>query len=334
MHFRQQPNPNSHSPNGPFGPLLPFLLLLATTILNPQPAAAQTKDTCRVGMYLISLYDLDFPNESFTSDLWIWFLYRNDSLKPLETVEVAESKKHEFLLPDSEKKGEFNWATMKCKATIRQAWNIDDFPFDTQVLKLTLESADADTSDLTYVADSGNSALDSAVELSGWVIKSFTVKPGVRTYRTTYGDPELKSTSSYATVIGTIVLKRIGVPLFLKSFTGVYVAFLIAIMGFFVGPGELDPRLGLSVGALFATVGNKYIVDGILPDTTTFTLVDSIHMVTFLVILITVVLAVIAYGMMKRGKIDQARRFDRWSSVVLCGLYLFFNVYAVYATAS
>jgi hypothetical protein len=39
-------------------------------------------------------------------------------------------------------------------------------------------------------------------------------------------------------------------------------------------PDGIDSRFGLSVGSLFAVIGNKYIIDSSLPESTSFTLVD------------------------------------------------------------
>lgn len=59
-----------------------------------------------------------------------------------------------------------------------------------------------------------------------------------------------------------------------------YIAFLISVISFTIQVQELEPRFGLPVGGLFATVGNKYIIDSILPETSAFTLVDTLHTLT------------------------------------------------------
>ena len=64
--------------------------------------------------------------------------------------------------------------------------------------------------------------------------------------------------------------------LFMKIFIGMYIAFLIAIISFTPHPSELEPRFGLPVGGLFAAVGNKYIIDSLLPESSSFTLVDTL----------------------------------------------------------
>jgi hypothetical protein len=54
--------------------------------------------------------------------------------------------------------------------------------------------------------------------------------------------------------------------------------FIFMLMG-------IDSRFGLSVGSLFAVIGNKYIIDSALPESSSFTLVDLLHGITLFFIL-------------------------------------------------
>jgi hypothetical protein len=58
-------------------------------------------------------------------------------------------------------------------------------------------------------------------------------------------------------------------------FLGMYVAFLIAYACFYIHAHNIDSHFGLSVGALFAVIGNKHVIDSSLPETTTFNLVET-----------------------------------------------------------
>jgi len=58
-------------------------------------------------------------------------------------------------------------------------------------------------------------------------------------------------------------------------------------MVFFFDETEIGTRFSLLVGAMFAAVANKYIVDSFLPMSVGFTLVDGIHVITFVYILLS-----------------------------------------------
>jgi hypothetical protein len=214
-------------------------------------------------------------------------------------------------------------------ATLKQAWDVGDFPFDQQRLKIVVEDANTDTSALVYLVDSLHSRIDPEVTLFNWKITSFRFEPRTMTYRTNYGDPALSGNSSYPAAVAYITLKREGLGLFFKLFTGVYVAFLIAIVVFFIDPIEVDPRFGLSVGAIFAVVGNKYIVDSALPDTATFTLVDKIHVITFVYILFSVVLSVFSLRLYKDEKIRLSKKLDLYSFWLLTITFVLINAWYI-----
>ncbi|MBI3884070.1 MAG: hypothetical protein HY305_07690, partial [Sphingobacteriales bacterium] len=87
---------------------------------------------------------------------------------------------------------------------------------------------------------------------------------------------------------------------------------------------------GLGVGALFAVVGNKYIIDSSLPESTTYTLVDTLHGLTLLFIFAVITTSVYSLKLIKNNQVDKANRFDRVMAMGLLLLYLGLNAYYIY----
>jgi len=266
-------------------------------------------DTVKVGVFFTSIYDLNFAEKSFTADFWIWYNYRNDSINPLESIEIANAKEFEFTSADVEKVGNVNWATHKCKAELKKEWNLANFPFDKQEFHVEIEDAIYDSEQLVYLADVANSKYDKSIQLDEWKIKTFKVEETKKTYETTYGNPELNGTSSYPGIKASFVLERDGVGLFFKLFIGIYVAYLISLSVFFMGP-ENPERFGMIVGALFAGVANKYIVESLMPQTVMLTLPDKIHNLTFIYIIFHLVITVFAFRLSVKEKIKLGWRVD------------------------
>ena len=185
--------------------------LLAIGLLSKsiaQTEEATVPDTVKVGVFFTSVYDLNLAEKSFTADLWIWYNYRNDSINPLESVEISNAKEFEFQSDDIEKINNINWATHKCKATVKKEWNLKNFPFDKQELYVEIEDAIYDTEQLIYVADVANSKYDKNIKLDEWQIKSFKIEQMHKTYETTYGNPGLEGTSDYPGIKASFVLER------------------------------------------------------------------------------------------------------------------------------
>ncbi len=280
------------------------------------------KDTVKVGIYVTSIYNLGFAQNDFGMDFWIWYIYKDSTLTPMNTTEIvnAESEVDEY--PTTEKKDRVFWATHKRTAMIKKNWDIQRFPLDGQTLDVIIEETDMDTSQLVYVADTANSKIDKSVTLNGWKISDFKLVPSIYTYNTTYGDPTLKGNSSYARLFISTKIDRESKNIFLKLFLGLYVAFLIALSVFFLDGAEIGARTSLAVGALFASVGNKYIVDSSMPDHSSFTIVDKIHDITFALILISIVFSIVSNGIVRGGDHKKAKRFDLICAAGLTVAYL------------
>ena len=98
---------------------------------------------------------------------------------------------------------------------------------------------------------------------------------------------------------------------------------------FYIHPDGIDSRFGLSVGSLFAVIGNKYIIDSSLPESTSFTLVDTLHGVTLFFIFLIVTATAISLKLVKERKEKEARRFDMIVAQVVLLLYVIINIYFI-----
>ncbi len=303
-----------------------------TPASNFEPGTSNLKpDTVKIGAFINDIYDINLSEQSFSVQFWVWFNYRNPELKPLETLEAPNAKSLETGLDFTEQKDGIVWAGKKVEAVIKKDWDIRRFPFDEQVMSIELEESNLDVESMVYVADRENTKLDPNLQLTNWIIDSFKISAGTKKYATTYGDPTLAEGSEYPRATLQIFIRRQSWGLFFSLFTGLYVAFFISSLVFFIDPIEVDPRFGLSVGGLFAAVGNKYIVDSILPQSTTFTLVDKLHILTYLFLLLCIVLSVISLRIWKNGKEITSARFDRRAYIGIVTLYLAINAWLIFA---
>jgi hypothetical protein len=309
-----------------------FLLLLSSA------ANAQQKDTARVGIYINALYDFKIDDKSFMADFWMWVNHKSDSNKFDNVIEIPNSKSSEFTHFATEKKGNGEWVTQKCKAEVMHEWDVSCFPFDRQILRIEIEDSEYDTSRMVYLADTVNSRIDSSFNSKEWRLVKFSIKENIRTYQTTYGNPELSGRSSYPRVVAEIEIKRHNSWVMLaKMLTGAYVAFFISCLVFFVSSDNQDSRFGLCVGGLFAAIGNKYIVESVVPASTTNTLMDNAHNLTFTFILLIVLVIVVSLYLYESGderKKQMSRRLDKVAFYSIITAYTAVNAWLVYSASN
>lgn len=308
--------------------LLRFLtcLLLSSLFCRPAQAQKEKPDTVKAGIYITSIHDIDFKQKEFTISFWIWLKYKNKQFDFTQNLEVPHAKTVSKSFATIDSSNGQTYLLMKMQCVMKDSWRIRNFPFDRQKLRLSLENSQFDNSELVFSRDTLGKNYDPRFTLSGWHIDSCRTSIRVRKYETAFGDPSYKIPySEYSSYYVAVDISRNASGLFWKMFLGMYIAFLIAYVCFYIHPDGIDSRFGLSVGALFAVIGNKYIIDSSLPESTSFTLVDLLHAITLFFILAIIAATAYSLKLVKHDKLATARRFDMIAAQVFLFIYIVVN---------
>jgi hypothetical protein len=278
----------------------------------------------KVGVFINSLYDFNIADNSFKTDFWGWCVYKDSALKMDENMEFPYTKEHTLGNTLIETEGGKQWFTFRAVGEVMKSWNTKNYPFDKQTLNIQL-GCSQEYDEIRYVPDIKNSKIDPGFKLKEWKVNAFKVDGIKRVYATTFGSPTLDSTSDYAEFRVRIEIERTKSWFtFIKLVIGLVIAFVISSCVFFIRPTNLDPRFGLCVGGLFTAVGNKYITDSIVPVSSEITLLDKMHMLTFVCIFLMVVLSVISLNLAESENKDlrwASTRVDRLGFYIIVGFY-------------
>lgn len=263
-------------------------------------------------------------------NLWLWMKYKNKDFDFERNLEVPLAKTVEKSFSTVDSSDGRIYLMMKLQCVMKDSWTINNFPFDKQTLRFSIENSQFDSDALVFAADTLGQHFDPRFTLRGWNIDSIDITTGIKKYETGFGDESLaKPHTEYSNFKTRLVINRNAMGLFWKMFLGMYVAFLIAYMCFYIHADSIDSRFGLSVGALFAVIGNKYIIDASLPDSTTFTLVDTLHGITLFCILTIIICTSYTLRLIKQDKLERSRRFDIVCGRIVLGCYIILNVYFI-----
>lgn len=289
-----------------------------------------TLDTVKTGIYITSIHDIDFKQKEYTINLWLWLRYKNKAFNFEKNLEIPQAKTFTKLYTTIDSSNGNIYMLMKLQCVMKDSWKVENFPFDHQQLWFSIENSQYDASSLVFKPDTLGKNFDPNFALRGWDIDSFNVSTNIKMYETGFGDPALGSAhAEYGTYQVKVNLQRDATGLFWKMFLGMYASFLIAFICFFIHADNIDSRFGLSVGALFAVVGNKYVVESSLPESTSFTLVDLLHGITLFFIFIVITFSVYSLKLVKENKLKQANRFDMFAAVFFLIVYVLFNFYLI-----
>ncbi|MEJ0056864.1 MAG: hypothetical protein WDN75_15145 [Bacteroidota bacterium] len=281
----------------------------------------------KAGAYVISVHDINFHDKEYTIRFWLWFQYSNPRFDFSRQLDIPNAKSIDppEIIPDSiDGKA---WVMLKMKCTMKESWEVGDFPFDSQHLNVQIENTLFDKNALVFDPDLAGSRYGKKIAIDGWNIENFTVSSRTSEYETGFGDYRLPSQhTEFATFNIDMDIERKAWGLFMKIFIGMYIAFLIAIISFTPHPWELEPRFGLPVGGLFAAVGNKYIIDSLLPESSQFTLVDTLHTITFLGIFATLVVSALSLKLYDRGRKEACLKVNKYGSRLVVVIYVLANI--------
>ncbi|MGO4291162.1 hypothetical protein [Chitinophaga sp. RAB17] len=313
---------------------LPLLIcfILSVTLSQAQDAPP---DTVKTGIYITSIHDIDFKQSEYTINLWLWLTYKNKQFDFIQNLEIPQAKSFTKSFSTIDSSNGRIYLLMKLQCVMKDSWRINNFPFDRQRLRFSIENSQYDSRAMVFVVDSLGKQFDPRFTLRGWNIDSFKMSTGTKAYETAFGDSSVaKPHTEYSSFTVKIGIGRDAGQLFWKMFLGMYVSFLIAYICFYIHPDNIDSRFGLGVGSLFAAIGNKYIIDSSLPDSTTFTLVDTLHGITLFFIFAVITSSAWSLKLIKANKLREAHRMDLILAQVVLLLYVGLNVYFITKASS
>ncbi len=282
------------------------------------------------GVYPVGLYDFDLSHRNFKISFYAWWRTENKNYRPEKSVEITNASDYHSKFGTFGKNGNEYFTYIRYYATILHDWDIKHFPFDRQFLDVRME----DFADIDYVVfepDEKESHIHKELTLQGWDIIGLRLKKSTTQYETNFGDSSTPH-GEFSRLTFVIEIKRQGWRPFFNYFIGFFIAFFLCNMIYLVHPKDLSARASLSLGAIVTSVGNKYVLDQILPNTSQFTLADAIQITTFVMITIAI-LSFILMDILAREKgwdMDRLKRINRVVGAVSMIVYVSMVGYNTY----
>jgi hypothetical protein len=317
--------------------LIAILLAIAISAMTPGTSRAEDAPrTIKVGVFITNLFDVDFARQDVETQFWVWFDHDDPSFDPAKDIEVVNARSAQMLNTSrTNVPGKGIWDQVKYSTVLNQNWNVSNYPFDRQKIRIILESTEADARTLRFEPDVEGSKLRRDLTLAGWKIVGMKISAANEFYETAYGDPTMSSVgpSIYPRVTVEIDVKRNGWRLLLSTFIGFGLA--IALAGIVLTSSafrhsseviDIGAQLAVGTGALFSTIGSGYILQSGLPPTTEFGLADAFQLTAFTVTFLTMLMIFIVHVLRKRRLWKAALTTGR----VLFGLYLLSVAWIVY----
>jgi hypothetical protein len=168
--------------------ILSAIFILAIFLSPNANAQTEKPDTVRAGVYITSIHDINFKDKEYTVSLWLWLKYKNKKFDFLHNLEVPQAKTVTQSYSTVDSSDNKVYILMKLQCVMKDSWAIDNFPFDQQKLRFSIENSQFDSQSLVFVADTLGKAFDPRFTLRGWNIDSTNISTGIKQYETAFGD--------------------------------------------------------------------------------------------------------------------------------------------------
>tara|TARA_B100001250_G_scaffold288830_1_gene250575 strand:- start:489 stop:1577 length:1089 start_codon:yes stop_codon:yes gene_type:complete len=214
-------------------------------------------------------------------------------------------------------------------------WNLRDYPFDTQQLKISFRTFDDTSRVLIKDIDNikiGESRMVGDTDLiDGWDFKNITTEenflpdPALGFRIKTIDGERIPIIHNFSYLIN---IQRDGWFLYFKLFFGTFLSFIISYLVFFIDKKHFETRITLSIGGIFGAVGNRYFVESLMPEVQVLTKADLVNNLIISLIVINIFMVIMQNNnMLKNNKfISSNERLAVFSAI----LFILLNLIIVY----
>ncbi len=291
-----------------------FGLMLAPLAVSQHQTGVSGESTpprmVEVGVWLSGVHDMNFMRGSYNATFYVWWISDDPNFEPFSSLQVlngwtwSERAVNRQTLADGR-----HYVAGFLDMTISHPWDLRFFPFDRQRLEVVIETP-YEADELQFRPQVEQSRVSEFAQVPGFRIDGMQLRAFNATYDTDFGVRNTSGSQFSRLSIG-IDLVRDGGRTILALLVGFAVANIIALLTYAIDRSLLASRLGLVGGAVFAAIGNMFLLNSHIPPASGSIIIDRIAIGTFAVILFSLVNAIVIDRLMRHDRERWAVALDR-----------------------
>lgn len=280
--------------------LLAALLALAAAPALPQPAAV------KMGFLVTSLSRINPADGSFDISAFAWTIDPGKTLDPATQIQILARRAQVEAIQQVPLADGATFTGLRLEATVDQAFDLRDFPFDRQTLRVNVET-EVPAERLRFVADEEDSRLADYLVTQGWNVTGLRFEERVIHYGTQFG---VWSAPDFSRLTLLVDIERQRSALVIEKFIGYTMALLVTALIFLVPTDQIGVRIGMATTAVFAAVGNRYGLDTLTGAETVFGLVEQLSLIVFIAIFAAIAATLLTYELTQKRTLALANRVN------------------------
>lgn len=254
----------------------------------------ESKPIAKTSVILERLGDFDYEDDTFSASLWITSETISPAGNPLEGLELANSIRSSREIATKEttsKDGKTRIFRQRVSGTFYHPWNLKNYPFDRENLKIILRDADQTTGNFQQAANAAESGIRRLPKILGeWKIAGFqfqkiNVDHSLSDELINLGG--VRPSANESELVFTVKLVNTHSKGALKLLSGGIIAAGITAISYSLTPNIVsnpNSRFGALTASLFAAVISMRSAYGYLGNIYDITLIDKLYLLILLYI--------------------------------------------------
>ncbi len=191
--------------------------------------------------------------------------------------------------------------------------DLDEFPFDTQSLRIQLASFEYGPNDIVFAVNEAETGRMEDVFIGGWDILDNTSDPNVR--------PLAVNTRQHTRLEHTVIIERHSNFFLWKFVVPLSFIVLMASSVFWIDPRMTGPQIGIATASVFSLIAFLISLRGVIPRVDYLTRLDELVFSATLLVFLALGEAIITTRLTMQERHDLANQIDRVSRWVYLSLF-------------
>lgn len=266
--------------------------------LRPQSQPSTSVQIVKIGFYPVSVHQLNIADNTYYIDTYVWLRWKGaiDPTKTIEFVNMVEDWNHDqsslYFKPKTEQDGS-TYQILRVEGLFVQPFSLADYPLDRQQLSIKVEDQIHGADKLTYEFDMENSGVGDLVQIPGWNLDGWKAESLTHDYETNFGEHAMARVYSMAKF--SIEISRPENFFLWKLLLPLFMVIIAACSALWIRPHLLDARVALPAAALLSAIFLQKSYSDSLPDLGYLVLMDWIYLISYPLIILTLIRVIIAY---------------------------------------
>ena len=259
---------------------------------------ATMPDTVECGMYLNRILKIDIVNSTWDYEFYLWFRWHPWQINFIGGFSASDPKDAPFKILNGDIKSirlqnyltnnyDSAYALYYVSASNNEFFQTQLFPLDKHILTIDIEHSRFDIARLYLKQDTNGIKVSSRVFINGYSIGASSIISKPHTYSSSLGEPNKSDKRTVSRCRFFVPIERgHALVIFLKLFTSLFIAVLIAFLSFFA---DEKNKVTIIIGSFYAAVASFYLLSTKIPVSSYMSLgeiINSVSLITIFFILV------------------------------------------------